>query len=249
MSNYKLQSYQSPSPNSRGTQDSVRFPEGTVSSKRVSLKLGTSLIVATASAALSWTLYIPALYLVALFVGLGIFVWTARDPERANKTLLPYAALEGYIIAGFTRSVLDFYDVGYGVVLATVLLVTSIFAANYVLYTLGFIQPNNTFMNAVKVLTGAALVFYLAAIFTGLFGETTLIDFYTGVGVWSIVLSLVMVGVAVSNITLDFMVLRQQEGRAPASHESFLAMLLLASLVWTYLEILRFISKLLASRR
>ena len=212
-------------------------------------KLGGAIAVASASAVVSWSFFNIYAYVGALLAGLVLVFMSSRNPDKANVLLIPYAALEGYVVAGFTQLIFQQYSVGYGVALASVLVVASLFAGCYAAYAAGIIQYNSTFVSATGMLVFAALAFYLLAIVTNLFGQDTLVNFYSGGSIWSIILSGVMVMAAAMTLVTDFMFLREAEGTMLKKHEAYLAMGILISLVWVYIETLRLIAKIYGGRK
>ena len=217
-----------------------------VSRTGVNMKLLPALVITGLFSITGWMFFNIWAYFGTLIVGLIMAIVVTRQPLKANSLLYPYAAMEGFVVGGFTKLILQFYEVGYEVPLAAILLTASIFIACYTAYSVGYIQYNQNFIRMVGVAVLAAVLFYAAAILTGIFGNSALLDFYLGTGLLSILLSLVMVGVAIATLVADFMFLRKAEHIYPKEMEAFLAFGILASLVWIYIEMLRLLAKLVS---
>ena len=113
----------------------------------------------------------------------------------------------------------------------------------YTIYALRIIKVTDKFRKTVIGATIGVAVFYGISLLLSLFGVT--VSYFSSASLWSIVLSIVIAGVAAFNLMLDFdLVDRGAESGAPKYMEWYAAFGLLVTLVWLYLEILRLLSKI-----
>ncbi len=93
--------------------------------------------------------------------------------------------------------------------------------------------------------TGGIFIFYLLTWILGFFHvNVPLMDFTNG-STFSIVFSLIVVGVAAFNLLLDFdMIDKGVRSGAPKYMEWYGAFALTVTIVWLYIEILRLVAKL-----
>ena len=113
----------------------------------------------------------------------------------------------------------------------------------YLIYATGLIKVTNTFRKVIIGATLGVVVFYGISILLSLFGMD--IGYFDSASGWSIVLSIVIAGIAAFNLMLDFdLVDRGADAGAPKYMEWYAAFGLLVTLVWLYLEVLRLLAKL-----
>ena len=171
--------------------------------------------------------------------GLGLVIAMCFKPKW-SPTLAPvYALVEGL----FVGSVSYAYATGAGaaIIFQAVLLTVSLLFMMLFIYKTGIIKVTNKFRNGVFMATGAIMMVYLLNIVLGMFGMN--IPFLHEGGMIGIGISVVIIGVATLNLLLDFDNFdRIEASRAPAYMEWFVAMGLIVTLVWLYLELLRLLS-------
>jgi uncharacterized YccA/Bax inhibitor family protein len=204
--------------------------EGSIN--KTTITMGTVIV----AAALSWFTGIgAALWLPAMFIGLGIGLWQSFTKKINPGAIVTYAAVQGVFIGGISSLLESLYPgVVQNAVLATLTTAGGMLAA----YKFGWIRVTNRFRQIMTIALfgylGFALVNLGFAMFAGLSA------YNTGFG-WAI--ALLGVGLAALTLSLDFdfIELGVQEG-LPEEFEWRAAFGLSASLVWLYVEILRLLS-------
>jgi uncharacterized YccA/Bax inhibitor family protein len=175
-----------------------------------------------------------------LLVGFVLALVTTFTPRWAGITAPLYAIAEGFALGGIS-AVMELRLPG--IVLQAVMLTIGVLAAMLLLYRTGVIRVTDKFRMGVVAATGGIALLYLVDI--GLRAFTSIqIPFIHESGAMGIGFSLLVVGLAALNLTLDFdMIERGAEQGAPKVMEWYGAFALMVTLVWLYLEILRLLSK------
>ncbi len=150
-----------------------------------------------------------------------------------------YAALEGLLL-GSLSAILDLRYRGLPV--QAVVLTVATLGVMLVAYRFGVIRATERFKTIVVSCTFAVAAFYVIALVMAMFGFY--IPFLHEGGPIGIGFSLLVTGLAAFNLILDFDLIEQGVGRAPAYMEWYAAFGLVVTLVWLYLEILRLLRKL-----
>ena len=115
-------------------------------------------------------------------------------------------------------------------------------------YRTGLIKATENFKLGVVAATGGIMIVYLVTFLLGLFGFHQ-IGFIHGSGLIGIGFSLFVVVIAALNLVLDFDFIETGAARgAPKYMEWYAAFGLMVTLIWLYIEILRLLAKLAASR-
>ncbi|HTR20230.1 MAG TPA: Bax inhibitor-1/YccA family protein [Gemmatimonadales bacterium] len=206
------------------------------------------LLLLVAPAAWVWTRFFqtgdPAavmpLMMLGVIGGLITGLATAFVPTWARLTAPVYAVCEGLALGGISAVFESQYP---GLVLQSVGLTLGVLAAMLVLYRTGVIKVTDRFRMAVVGATAGIALFYFVSIVLSFFSVN--VPLIWSSGLWGIVFSLVVVGVAALNLALDFDFIEQGVTRgAPQFMEWYAAFGLLVTLVWLYLEILRLLAKL-----
>ena len=113
---------------------------------------------------------------------------------------------------------------------------------------MGLIKATENFKLGVVAATGGIIIVYLVTFLLGLFGFHQ-IGFIHGSGLIGIGFSLFVVVIAALNLVLDFDFIESGAARgAPKYMEWYAAFGLMVTLIWLYIEILRLLAKLAASR-
>ncbi len=186
------------------------------------------------------TASLPGWLLPAVLVGLGLAIVTIMKPKLARFTAVFYAAVEGAVLGAISHLYAAQFN---GIVLQAVGLTLGVFVMMLFLYATRIIKVTDRFRRGVIAATGAILLVYLVSIVLHLFGAT--IPFINDAGPVGIAFSLLVVGLAALNLTLDFdLVERGVQAGAPRYMEWYCAFGLLVTLVWLYLELLRLLAKL-----
>ena len=205
-------------------------------------KTGILLLLCFGSAVFSWSQ--PEFQTLFLFGGMigaliaclvGTFV-----PTTTPFTAPAYALLKGLCVGAVSQ----IFNARYpGIALNALLLTFAVLAVMLTLYTKRIIRVNDRLTQIIIFSTIAIGVLYLVDALLHIFGVR--VPFIHDSGIFGVVFSLVVVGVASFNLLLDFDLIEHSiRQRAPAYMEWYCGMALLITLVWLYLEILRLLSKL-----
>lgn len=176
--------------------------------------------------------------------GLITALITTFRPQSAAISAPIYAVFQGVFLGGISA----FFEAMYpGLVMRAVALTFGVFLTMLFLYRSGTIRATGKFKMIVLAATGGIALVYLGSMIAGLFGAN--LDFLHGSGTFSIGFSLVVVAIAALNLILDFDMIEQgSRAGAPKFMEWYGAFGLMVTLIWLYLELLRLLSKLAASR-
>ena len=172
-------------------------------------------------------------------VGVVLLIFTSLRPEYASVTAPVYAAMQGVVMGLVTMILNARYP---GLPQQAALITFAVLGVMLVAYRTGAIKATEQFRAVVVSCTGAVFVFYLIAF--GLSFAGIRIPFLHEGGIIGIGFSLFVVGLAALNLILDFDLIEQGIGRAPAEFEWFAAFGLVVTLIWLYFEILRLLTKL-----
>ncbi|QXC61658.1 Bax inhibitor-1/YccA family protein [Aquihabitans sp. G128] len=182
----------------------------------------------------------PGWIFALLFVGLGLAIVTIMKPKIARITAALYSVAQGIVVGAISHVYEAQYD---GIVLQAVGLTVGVFTMMLVLYATGTIRVTDKLRKGIFAATGAVAIVYLATLVLRIFGAD--VPFIHDSGPVGILFSLVVVGIAASNLLLDFdFIERGVKAGAPRYMEWYGAFGLILTLVWLYLELLRLLSKL-----
>ncbi|WP_459503871.1 Bax inhibitor-1/YccA family protein [Bacillus sp. C1] len=172
---------------------------------------------------------------VALIVAFVAIVFPRMAPIFAPI----YAAVEGILLG----SISAVYTMKFGdsIVLNAVLLTVSILFAMLVLYATRAVKVTDKFRTGIMAATFGIAIMYLIVFALNMFGVT--VPYIHQGGTIGIIISAVVIVVAALNLLLDFDLIENgARSGAPKYMEWYSAMGLMMTLVWLYLEILRFVS-------
>jgi uncharacterized YccA/Bax inhibitor family protein len=163
---------------------------------------------------------------------------TIFSPQRAPITAPMYAVFEGLFLGGISA----YYEYRYpGLVFQAIGLTMGIFLAMLAIYKSRIIPITNNFRLGVVAATGGVFLFYLASILLGYLGIS--LPGMSGGGL-SIIVSVLVIGIASMNLVLDFdFIERAVEAESPKFMEWYAAFGLMVTLVWLYVEVLRLLSR------
>ncbi len=186
----------------------------------------------------SFTVASPTLMWVGAIGGL-IAVFVTVFKTNLSPILAPvYAALEGLFVGSISAMYASLYN---GIIFQAVTLTIALLFAMLFLYKSGLIKVTQKFRSGVMMATGAVLLVYVLSWVLSMFGIN--MPFLHDTGLMGIGISLVIIAIASLNLLLDFDNFEKGEQyRAPAYMEWFSAMGLIITLVWLYVEILRFLA-------
>jgi uncharacterized YccA/Bax inhibitor family protein len=178
------------------------------------------------------------LVLPAFIVGLVLSLIVIFKQSTNPALILGYSVAEGVALGGIT-GVLDAYFPGIGI--QAVIGTAGVFIGMLVVYKTGAVRVTPRFQRWMMGALVGVLVLVLLRFVTGVFFGDAL-GMNSG-GFLSIVISLVIIGVAAFSLLLDF----DQADRAvregvPARFAWYIAFGLMTTLVWLYIEILRLLS-------
>ncbi len=176
--------------------------------------------------------------------GLVLALIISFKPTTAPYLTPVYAGLEGLLL-GTISSV---FDARYPGLAAQAVCLTAITAAvMLVTYRTGLIRPTEKFRSVIVIATFSIFGIYLIDFLLGMFGRG--IPLSTSNGMFGILFSAFVVGIAALNLILDFGFIEEGSKRGlPKYMEWYGAFALMVTLIWLYLEILRLLSKLQSRR-
>jgi len=181
---------------------------------------------------------IGPILMVSLLAVFALLIVTLVKPQWVRVTGPLYAVAEGVLVGAISKIYSDVFD---GIVLQAVLATLAVFAAMLFLYANRIIKVTQRLRSTVVLATAGVALFYVVSIVLSLFGVQ--IPFVWDGGPLSILLSVVIVGIAAFNLLLDFdMIERGVREGAPAWMSWFAAFGLMVTVVWLYLEILRLLA-------
>jgi uncharacterized YccA/Bax inhibitor family protein len=183
----------------------------------------------------------PVLVLGAMLVGfvLAMVVSFARRPIPA--LMLAYAAVEGVFVGGLSYFYASWK--GNGLITQAVLGTLAAFAAMLVLYRTGVVRNSPRFTRTLMIAAVGYLVFGLINILLSAFHVGGYQSVYSGGGLLAIAVSGFGVVLASFFLVLDFDFVEQGIANGlPRAYAWTAGFGLLVTLVWLYLEVLRFLS-------
>lgn len=181
---------------------------------------------------------------VGLIAGFILSLVTIFKKEWAPLTAPLYAVAQGFFLGGISSMFEKSYP---GIVMQAVSLSIATLLVMLVAYQGGWIRPTERFKLGVVAATGGIALVYFVSIILGFFNIN--VSFINGSGLFSILFSLFVVGIAALNFIIDFDFIEQgARARIPKYMEWYGAFALMVTLIWLYIEILRLLSKLNSRR-
>jgi len=175
---------------------------------------------------------------------IAISIAAARNPRLAAVAGVLYAVLMGFWMGSISRLYETYYD---GIVGQALLASVTTFLAALILYSSRAIRVTGKFVKVVVVATAGIAVMYLVGWIFSIFGIDLL--FWTQPNGVGIAISALICLLAAANLLIDFAVIEGGvRSGAPRVMAWFGAFGLLTTLVWLYLEILRFLALLRGSQ-
>jgi uncharacterized YccA/Bax inhibitor family protein len=175
---------------------------------------------------------------------IAISIAAARNPRLAAVAGVLYAVLMGLWMGSISRLYETYYD---GIVGQALLASVTTFLAALVLYSSRAVRVTGKFVKIVLVATAGIALMYLVGWIFSLFGIDLL--FWTNPNGLGIAISAGICLLAAANLLIDFAVIeggvRSGAAKVMAWYGAFG---LLTTLVWLYLELLRFLALLRASQ-
>ena len=215
----------------------------------VAEKTGLLLLI-TAATAIMTAFSMPEASSLILIGALGGFVvaMIVIFSGSMNPMLIcTYAALEGLAIGGITW-IFEVYLEMPGIGILAALLTFLILGAMIAIYRAGLIAWDRNTQIAVTSAMVAILLIYLVSFIGSFFG--LYVPFIHSAGPIGIAFSLFIVGIGALCLVADFdFIEKGVERGAPKQLEWRAAFGLMVTLIWLYLEILKLLAKIAASRR
>jgi uncharacterized YccA/Bax inhibitor family protein len=218
----------------------------------VIVRTGISIAVLIPFALVGWFTAptMPFLYFIAMFVGLGLGIANALKKTVSPPLILVYAAAQGIFLGGISY-VYDQWALGTGyegLVSQAIIGTLVAFVVMLAMYKTRLVKVTNRFRRMMMVAMVSYLVIALMSFVSALFGVGGGWGFY-GVGPLGILLAVAGVGLASFSLMLDFDSIERGIRAGLPERESWrMAFGLLVTLVWLYLEILRLLALIAASR-
>lgn len=226
----------------------------------VMMKTGALFAVMLAVAVPAWlvTGAVPGagalLWGIGLIGGLGMAIYLMFRRKPVTPTLaIAYAVFQGLFVGAISRMYSNEFDVvaggggnvpvHQGIVFQAVLATVCVFGAMLTLYKTGVIKVTQKFRAIISMMVVGYFIFALVNLGFALITSTRF--GIGGSGPLGIGISLFAIGLAALFLTLDFDNIETAiQTRAPEAYSWTLALGLLATLVWLYLEILRLLGRL-----
>jgi uncharacterized YccA/Bax inhibitor family protein len=182
--------------------------------------------------------------LIGLIGGFILSLVTIFKKEWAPISAPLYAVMEGLFLGGISSVFEKSYP---GIVFQAVSLSLATLFIMLLAYRSGWIRPTEKFKLGVVAATGAIALVYFVSIILGFFNIN--VSFINGSGLFSILFSIFVVGIAALNFILDFDFIAQAtRGGVPKYMEWYGAFAMMVTLIWLYIEILRLLAKLNSRR-
>jgi len=172
-------------------------------------------------------------------IAIALVIAIAARPSRSPALAPYYAAVEGVLLGAVSR----IYETELeGIVLQALITTAAVFFAMLGAYQLGWLRPSRKFVAIVITAALGVGLIYTIHFALGIFG--TGLPFVTGNGSGSMIFSGMICVVAALNLILDFGRIEQgAKVGAPRYMEWYSAFALLVTIIWLYIEILRFLSR------
>jgi len=185
---------------------------------------------------------IPTLAWVGMIAGVGLTFLLMFRPHLAKFVAPLYAIAQGFFLGALSRMYETFYD---GIVIAAAGATIAVFAVMLVLYRTRIIKVTDRMRSIIISATIGIMVFYGICFLVQLFAGSDSVSFLASSSWLSIGFSVLVAGLAASNLLLDFdFIERGSKQGLDKNFEWFAAFGLLVTIVWLYLEMLRLLAKL-----
>jgi uncharacterized YccA/Bax inhibitor family protein len=219
----------------------------------VIMKTGAICAITVLFAVVGWNLVetMPWIFMGALFAALAVGLANSFMKTIRPALVMVFAVLEGIVVGAASNLYNEIaLASGYeGLVMQAVIGTMTAFGVMLFVYQTGLIKVNGRFKKVMMVALISYLVIALASFVGAMFGVGGGWGFY-GVGPLGLILCAVGVLIASFTLLLDFEAIKQGIAMGVPERESWrMAFGLLVTLVWLYLEILRFLAIAAASNR
>lgn len=200
--------------------------------------------ITCAAAAVAWmwsgsTGAVPTWALLGgLFASIGLAWLTVSRPHLARITGPMYATTKGATVGAVSWYYNTLWD---GIPMQAAVITLGITLAVTAVYSTGRIRPNDKFKSVVASLTLGVFVIYLATILLSVFGVE--VGLITGSSGAAILINVIILGIAIANLVVDYSYVEDHAHRAERNHEWYAAFTVLTTVIWIYLEVLRLLAK------
>lgn len=231
---------------------------GTMTVRGAINKFGFLLLMVLAGATYTWYLYVNSVNQAAVMPwfwggmlgGLVVGLVISFKPGWSGFLAPLYALLEGLFLGALSVMVNEMFKESYpGIVMQAVGLTFCVAIAMFLLYNFRIIKPTQKFKSIVFAATAGIALFYLVLWVMRMFGAY---PGFMSLGDNSLLgygISLFIIAIAALNLIMDFeMIETGAEMGAPKYMEWYGAFGLLVTIVWLYIEILRLLTRVAASR-
>lgn len=189
--------------------------------------------------------YIPngEVYLIIGFVGGIISLLATIIKKTWSPITVPlYAMFEGLLLGSISYKYGELYD---GVVFNAIVLTITILISVLILYKSGQIKATENFRRSIMTALLGIVLVYIFAFIASFFGINLSFLNPTNGSLFSLGFSLAIIVVASLSLVLDFNFIEDASKKgAPKYMEWFGAFGILVTLIWLYIEIVRFLAKL-----
>jgi uncharacterized YccA/Bax inhibitor family protein len=214
-------------------------------------KFGFIFLMMMCSSVYSWFTFarggsVGPMILIGVFGGLGLAIAISFKMTWARYLAPAYGICEGLFLGAISAMVSTmFKDKAPFIVMQAVLLTFGVAVAMWTLYRFRIIKVTQKITMIIVGATGGIFVFYLLSWILSMFSINIPLLSMTNGSMFSIIFSLIVVGIAALNLLLDFdLIDRGVQQGAPKYMEWYGAFSLTVTIVWLYIEILRLLSKM-----
>lgn len=198
-------------------------------------KVFSMFLALLAGVAVTWVLNLQALFLPAMFVGLGLALWATFSKKVRPGVMIAYAAVQGVFVGGISLLFEAMYP---GIVQTAVIGTLTTAGAMFAAYRFGWVKVTGRFTRIMTFMILGYFVFAMVNLGFALFAGSSV---YTSSFGWLV--ALFGVGLAAFTLNLDFEAIRQGVAQGlPEQMEWRAAFGLTVTLIWLYVEILRLLA-------
>ena len=204
------------------------------------------------TAYLAWTMQVSGLVVMVAALGaFGLAMWGILSKKPRPLVSLAYAALEGVVLGGISFWLQEYVDASNlargqettNIVALAVMGTLAAFAAVLFLYATRIIKVTNTFKKMMMIAMVAYLGIAIVSVFFAIFAGTCDGFGFYGAGWLGLPLCADVVALSSFSLSLYFDAIEKSVQYGLPEQESWrLALGLTVTLVWLYLEILRFLA-------
>lgn len=209
------------------------------------------LLMVAAGAAYTWKVFYESLdpssvtpYMYGGLIGGFVLALIISFAPKTAQYLSPfYAAGEGLALGGISAMFNAlFAETAPNIIFNAVALTILTAVVMFTIYRKQIIKVTDKFKKVILISLTTILIYYVVCIILKLCGVN--LDILEGGNILSIVISIVIVGVAAFSLLIDFdYITKSSQMGAPKYMEWYGAFGLVVTLVWLYLEILKLLSK------